>query len=244
MVAVITEQLINYLNNVSKIIPLPWFTFIGSVVEEIIAPIPSPLVMTLAGSLAFSADLDYFYLFFLALTGAVGKTLASFGLYYLADKFEDVVLVKFGKYLGVSHKEVEQLGKHLNQGWKDDIAIFLLRAIPIIPSAPVSVVSGFIKVNTRTFIISTFVGTVVRNCIYLLIGYTGLNTTESILTIMEEYEYVGYILLGAVVMLILGYFIFQHKRDHIVSKFLKPKSINKDTSENTDDQKNGPQISL
>lgn len=235
MVADLTRQLIEQLNNFSKILPLPWFTFLGSIIEEIIAPIPSPLVMTLAGSLTSSAKEAPVYLLFLALTGAVGKTLASYVLYYLADKFEDVVLVRFGKYLGVSHREIEQIGNHLNKGWKDDIAIFLLRAIPVVPSAPVSVVSGLIKLNTRTFLVSTFLGTLVRNSIYLIIGYAGLSSTESIINTIEEYKFVGYLLLAVPIALVVGYYIFQKKRDYLVAKILKPNTNHDKTNPDSEE---------
>lgn len=189
-------------------------------IEEIIAPIPSPLVMTLAGSIAAKHTQSYVYLLFIAVTGAIGKTFASYLLYVIADRFEDLVLKKFGKFFGVSHKEVERIGKHLNKGWKDDILIIILRAVPIIPSAPVSIVSGLIKMNLRTFITSTWIGTVLRNFIYLTIGFTGVNATESLIVKMEDFEIIGYLILIVFVLLIIGYLLFQRKKEVLLSKIL------------------------
>ncbi|NBO17531.1 MAG: hypothetical protein EBV07_01430 [Proteobacteria bacterium] len=69
----IINLLIQYLKEISSTLPLPVFTFIGALLEEIIAPIPSPIVMTLAGSLAAAANFSYLYLLLLALTGSFGK---------------------------------------------------------------------------------------------------------------------------------------------------------------------------
>lgn len=216
----ITHTFITYLNSISGIIPLPAFTFLGSIIEEIIAPIPSPLVMTFAGSIAAARNTSYIFIVWIALTGAAGKTLASYLMYIVADKFEDIVLTKFGRFLGVTHKEVEQIGKHLNKGWRDDILLIVLRAIPIIPSAPVSIVSGLIKINMRTFLMSTFIGTVLRNLIYLFVGFTGVNATESLIVTLEDFEIVGYIIIGIFVAGVIGYIFLRHKKEILLHKLL------------------------
>ena len=46
---------IDLLHRLATILPIPLFTVVAAFVEEVIAPVPSPLVMTLAGSLAASA---------------------------------------------------------------------------------------------------------------------------------------------------------------------------------------------
>jgi membrane protein DedA with SNARE-associated domain len=137
----------------SRSVPLEWYTFIGSVIEEIIGIIPSPLVLTLAGSLALSSGKGIAYLFLLGLVGSLGKTLAGWFLYFAADKGEDIVIGKFGKWVGVSHETVEQIGKKFGKGKRDDVAIFLSRAIPIFPNAAVSVVCGAIRVDPQDLFI-------------------------------------------------------------------------------------------
>lgn len=220
MIAQITQAFINYLNSISEVVPLPLFTFIGSIIEEIVAPIPSPLVMFLAGSIAAVRHIPYIYLIFLALVGAVGKTAASYLIYLIADKSEDIVLTKFGKFLGVTHKEVEQIGRHLNKGWKDDVLLFVLRSTPIIPSAPISVVCGLIKLNIKTYLLTTFFGTVVRNLVFLGVSLAGISASESFMTNLENLEIVGYITLGILLLLVFGYIYFQRKKKVIMRKLL------------------------
>lgn len=219
MLSQINHGIITYLNTISDVIPLPWFTFLGSIIEEIIAPIPSPLVMTLAGSIAATNHQTWVFLIGIALTGAFGKTLASYLMYVIADKFEDIVLSKFGVFLGVSHREVERIGKHLNKGWRDDIVLIILRTIPIIPSAPISIVCGLIKLNMRTFFVSTFVGTTFRNLIYLAVGFTGVNATESIIVAFEDLEIVGYVLIALIVLVVM-YVLVKHKKEKLLQRLL------------------------
>ena len=195
----IITQLTDSLQSVANMVSVDIFVAIGSFVEELIAPIPSPIVMTLAGTIALAQEKPFVFLFWLALIGAIGKTIGCYLLYIIADKLEDVVVGKFGKFFGVSHKEIERLGHHFNGGLRDDIIIFLARAIPIVPTAPVSLICGVIKVRLRTYLVSSFLGTLPRNMFYLYLGYAGLASVESVLGQFENVETVMTILLVLIV---------------------------------------------
>jgi membrane protein DedA with SNARE-associated domain len=205
------QTFINYLNEISSVVPLPVFTFFGALIEEIIAPIPSPIVMTLAGSLAAVANYSFIYLILLALTGSVGKTIGAYVIYYISDKAENVIIQKFGRFIGITEKDVERISAKLNSGKRDDLVLFLLRAIPIVPTAPVSVVCGLIKIKLKTYLWTTFLGTLVRNIIYLYLGFTSLNAVENINSEIDSLEKFGY----AIVLIIVGIiflYIFRQKK--------------------------------
>ena len=190
------QMVILWLENLAQQVSVTWFTLIGAFIEELIAPIPSPLVMTLSGSIAASQQRTVLFLLVLACIGSAGKTLGSYLIYLVADKAEDFFIDRFGRFLGVSHGDTEGLGKMFSQGRRDDVTIFLLRAIPIMPTAPVSVIAGLIKLNVRTYIISSFLGTIVRNMIYLYLGYTSLGAIESLMEGFDSLEKIGYIVLA------------------------------------------------
>jgi membrane protein DedA with SNARE-associated domain len=154
--------------------PLDIFAFFGSFVEEIIPPIPAPLIMTTAGSLALTQHHMWLFLLWLAVAGSIGKTIASWIFYVVGDKFENIAVRKFGKFIGINHKDVESLGSRFNGGWGDGAVLFVLRSIPIFPSVSVSIVCGIIRLNMRTFLGTTFLGTIVKNLIYLYVGYGGI----------------------------------------------------------------------
>lgn len=192
------SPIITWLENLAQQIPLTWFAFIGSFIEELIAPIPSPLVMTSSGSIAASQSWTIVGLLAVAVIGAFGKTIASYFIYVISDKGEDFVVKNLGKYIGVSHKEIEQLGSYLNKGWRDDIVLFLLRAVPIMPTAPVSVICGVIKLNLRTYLVSTFFGNIVRNCFYLYLGYVSLDAVHSLEEGLDSVEKIIQLLMAVV----------------------------------------------
>lgn len=209
----IISNLIEFLKALSSFVPLPLFTFVGALVEEIIAPIPSPIVMTLAGSLASASNHTYLYLIILALTGSIGKTIGSYFIYYISSKAEDFVLNKIGKFIGITHKDVDKISKKLQNGKRDDLVLFILRAIPIIPTAPVSVVCGLIKLNLKTYLYATFFGTLVRNIIYLYLGYTSLNAIENINSDIDSFEKIGYLIILTIVALLFFYIYKQKKKN-------------------------------
>lgn len=185
------EYILQLFETYATQVPLTLYVSVGSFVEEILAPIPSPLIMSLAGSIAHVKGHGFFYLTFLAFLGAGGKTIACYLLYLFGDKGEDVVSGIWGKFFGVSHAQIEKLGKHMGSKTKTLIIMTVLRAIPIVPSAPVSVIAGIVRVSMREYIIGTFTGTVIRNILYLYFGYTSFKNISAITTDLDSLETVG-----------------------------------------------------
>ena len=193
--------------------PLPVFTFVGAFIEEIIAPIPSPFVMTLAGSLSEAEGKPLLFLLFLAILGAIGKTIGSLIIYVIADKFEDVITGRFGKFIGVSHKQVAQLSDKLDEGKGEWLALFALRALPVMPTAPISFAAGILQLDKKKYLTSTAAGLVVRNLFYLYLGYSSTNALAQLNNNLDSVETLGYILLLVLVAAVMIY-IYKGKRKH------------------------------
>jgi len=222
------ENLLHSLLALAQKIPIELYSIIGPFAEEIISPIPSPFVMASAGSIAAAQAKPLIYLLWLALLGAFGKTVASWILYFAADKAEDIVIGRFGKFVGVSHKEVEELGRHFNGGWRDNVVIFFARFIPIIPSSPISVVCGVIKINVWTYLSSTFFGTIFRNLFYLYFGYAGLNAYESTLEGLDSAESVVQIVMVVGIAVLIGWFYYIRSKKGEFSGLSSPFSDKKE----------------
>lgn len=124
---------IHSLENLATLIPLSLFVFIGSFLEEIVAPIPSPLIMSSAGTIIQVQERSLIYILYIALIGAIGKTIASVLLYFFSDKIEDFLVKWFGSYFQITSKDTEGFGKYLHQRHRDGLVLFVLRAIPFFP---------------------------------------------------------------------------------------------------------------
>lgn len=207
-------------------VPVEIFTFFGAFVEEVIAPIPSPVIMTLAGSVAAVQNHPVTFIFWLALIGAVGKTLGAWLLYLITDKAEDVIFKKFGRFLGVTHTQIEKWGKHFQGKKWDDVVLLIIRSLPIVPSAPISILAGFIKYPLKSFITWTFIGTIIRNLFFLYFGYVGISNFESVLGGIESVESLVQIGIAVTIVVFIGWIYFKRRQTDPID-WIKKKLIGK-----------------
>lgn len=207
----IFTQIMNYLEVLANKVPLELFSFIGTIIEEILAPIPSPFVMGITGSIAKAQNKTFLYLTLIAIIGAFGRLVGTSFLYWISDIAEDLIIGKFGKFIGISHDEIERIGSKFDGTAKDYLTLSLLRAIPVMPSSPLSVICGVIKLNFKVFLVGTFIGSIFRNFFFIYIGYTGLAATESFMEGLNTADNIMKILF--VLGLIGGYYYFYRKRE-------------------------------
>lgn len=197
------EGVILWLKEMAQVVPLPVFVTVGGIVEEIVAPIPSPLVATLAGSITASQGQGVVYLLLLCALATFAKTIGASLFYVLGDKLEHLAVPRFGRYIGVTHSDIETLRARLSGTWKDEVTLLIIRSIPVMPSTPVSLVCGILKIKFRTFLLTTYAGFFIRNMVFFTLGYTGLSAAESLMTGLDTAETVlkiAMVLLAAAVL--------------------------------------------
>lgn len=188
------------------------FTFVGSLIEEIVAPIPSPIVMTLAGSLAASHGHPFAYLFVLSGIGAAGKTLGALFVYGVAYVVGNVFIEKFGRAFGVSNADVEKLSAKIGTGWHSVFTLTFLRALPIMSSAVVSVGSGIVRVSFPIYVVATVIGTVVRDFFYLYVGFSGVAAYRALVDGLDGIESAIQIAIGVLVVAFLGWLFWRRHK--------------------------------
>jgi membrane protein DedA with SNARE-associated domain len=202
----ITDIILNFLSNFANSVSLPLFVIVGALIEEVIAIIPSPFVPLTAGSLALNQGKGIYFILFLALIGAVAKTLSTSIIFWFSDKLEDLLTKgKLGKILGLEANEIERYGKIFSKSKNNTLIVFLLRALPFVPTLPVTVVAGLIKVKYRIFAIGTFFGMLVRNSFYLLATFYGLQKFQGL---MEGMDTVNFILEILIIISFLAFIFF------------------------------------
>ena len=199
-----------WLRHLSEVVSLPWFVFIGSFAEEIISPIPSLLVMGTAGTLAFVRGLSIWYLLGLSFIGNIGKLMGALIYYTIGDKLEDIVVPRFGKYFGVTHGQVEQIGKKFTGTWKDAALLFLLRLIPFFPSTATSVVCGIIKMRLSEYLVMTFSANFIKDFMYLLVGYAGLAAIGRLWRDIDDIKFFFHVAIVIGILLFL-YLLWNHR---------------------------------
>lgn len=156
-------------------IPLEIFSFGGSLLEEIISPIPGYLVMGIVGSVAFARELGPGNILLLTLLGAFGKTLGAALYYFIGDSLENIFRGTIAKFFRVPPEKIENFGKRFTGAhWKDGGSIFLLRVFPFTPTTPLSLACGILRINFKVYFIATLLGNFCKDILYISLGYYGI----------------------------------------------------------------------
>lgn len=192
-------------------VPLEVFTFVASFIEEVIAPIPSAGVLVITGSFAALQERTLTDLIPLILIAALGKSLGAIIVYFFSDKLSRFFFSRFGSWLKVSDEEIAQFGAQVTGTTRDYLILTACRALPIVPSSAVSVGCGVLKIPFRLFLITTIIGTVVRDSVFIYAGYTGTDflrrLTEQSVNV-ESYVQIGFV---SLVALLFGYLYLRRR---------------------------------
>lgn len=150
--------------------------FVGAVIEEVISIIPSAAVMMFAGFFVMAQDplaVSSFLKFFLqvSLPIALGITLGSLFIYLAVYYLGKPAIDRFGKWFGLSWKDIEKVRSYIKGSRLDDLALFLARSIPVIPFLAINAVCGLLRWPFANYLLITFAGGFVRASIVGFLGW-------------------------------------------------------------------------
>jgi membrane protein DedA with SNARE-associated domain len=190
--------------------------FIGVMIEQIIVPLPSPLIVMGAGAILIppASSIPHALLqilWIICLPGAVASTLGSYIGYSISYYGGKALVTRFQRFLGVDWKQIENLEKRF-RGRKEAVTIFLSRAIPVFPISLVSIFAGLVRITVRTFTVYTFFGSIFR-CLFLgFVGWWVGATFEKIATRLDSMETIVSICLLIGMGAVLGYLYYKLRR--------------------------------
>lgn len=148
--------------------------FVGVMIEQIIVPIPSPMIIMGAGAILIPAGLSIpnaflQILWIIVLPGSIASTLGSYIGYLISFYGGKALVIRLERFLDVDWNQIEGLEKRF-QGRKEALSLFLSRAIPVFPISLVSIFAGLLRIPIRPFTIFTFLGSIFRT---LFLGFFG-----------------------------------------------------------------------
>jgi len=183
--------------------------FVGVMIEQIIVPIPSPLIIMGAGAILVSPGLSIdkafiHILWIIVLPGSIASTLGSYIGYMISYYGGKALVLRFQRFLDVDWEEIENLEKRF-QGKKEAIAIFFSRAIPVFPISLVSIFAGLLRVPLKLFTVYTFLGSIFRCFFLAFVGWWIGATYEKVATRLNSAETFVSILMLIGMVGVLGY---------------------------------------
>jgi membrane protein DedA with SNARE-associated domain len=162
-------------------------------VENVCPPIPSEVIMPLAGYMAAQGLLS---LLGIILAGMAGSVLGALPLYYAGRKLGEDRLKEFadkhGRWLTLSRKDIERAKRWFDR--HGGAAIFFCRLIPGVRSL-ISIPAGIARMKILPFLAYTAAGTAIWAAVLAYLGYF-LGTEY--MQVGEYLDPVSWIVLGAV----------------------------------------------
>ncbi|MCD4752139.1 MAG: DedA family protein [Anaerolineaceae bacterium] len=136
--------------------------------ENVFPPIPSEVVLPLAGDMTRYTEFSIFWVVF---WGMIGSLLGAFFFYYIALWFGEKrmywVVEKVGKFLFIKKEDLDNSFKFFEK--YGEWTIFFGRMIPLVRSL-ISIPAGLAKMSLPKFIAFTVAGTTAWNIILVMAG--------------------------------------------------------------------------
>jgi membrane protein DedA with SNARE-associated domain len=177
----------------------PLTVFIGVIIESVIVPIPSPLIIMGAGAILIDPALTASQatmpiVLKIVLPGAVASTIGAYFAFLIAYWGGKPVIDRFKGLLGFSFDDVMAMEQRLMK--RVNLMIFLLRALPIVPLSLISAAAGVLRLPPARFGLWTFLGSIPR-C--FILGWLGFLMRDTYRGFAEHLNSVETLVSGAIV---------------------------------------------
>lgn len=211
MIADITQWIMELMRNHGQL-----SVFIGVIIEQIIVPIPSPLIIMGAGAILIPPGLSLpnafiQILWVIVVPGTIASTLGSYIGYLISYYGGKALVVRFQRFLGADWNQIENLEKRF-RGKREALSIFLTRAIPVFPISLVSIFSGLLRIPIRPFTLYTFLGSIFRCFFLAFFGWWIGATYEKAAARLDSVETIISILMLLGMGVAFGYLYYKFRR--------------------------------
>ncbi len=178
--------------------------FVLMVLESMVAPVPSELVMPFAGFLVADGKLNLWLVIIVSSLASITGSLIS---YYIAYFGEKELIHKFGRFVFLDKEELEW-----TEGWfrkHGSITILISRFIPVVRHL-ISIPAGLGRMDLKRFILFTLVGATAWNTFLLYVGIQLRERWELVKQYSKPLDIIVVILVAAAA----AYLVYKHLKRH------------------------------
>ncbi|OGR80976.1 MAG: hypothetical protein A2902_07590 [Elusimicrobia bacterium RIFCSPLOWO2_01_FULL_64_13] len=175
--------------------------FVGVIIESIIVPIPSPLIIMGAGAILIDSSIPAWralgpILLLIVLPGSAASTLGAYLTYGVAYWGGKPLIDRLHRFLGFDWKDIVAMEERFLAG-RVGLTIFSLRALPIVPLSLISAAAGALRMPVSQFTLWTYLGSVPR-CLFL--AYLGWFTRDTYVLLARRFDLMEGIVSGLIVL--------------------------------------------
>ena len=206
VVAGLITYVVNFVVNIIQTIGYPGI-FVLMMLEGMLLPIPSEVVMAFGGFLVVSGDLPGFggipAFLILLLVGSVGNLVGALIAYYIGDYGGIPLITRYGKYVLLKEDTVSK-----TQLWFEKygpMSVFLTRLVPIFRTF-ISIPAGIARMDRKRFSVYTFVGAIIWDSLLIYLGMIFGANWESVTSFFDKYTYVA----AAAVVALIVYWLYRN----------------------------------
>jgi membrane protein DedA with SNARE-associated domain len=207
MITDIIVAITNFITNTIDAMGYPGVVLLMAI-ESAAIPLPSEIIMPFAG---FLVESGRFSLWGLALAGAIGSTIGSLVIYYIAYYGGRKLIAKYEHLIFVSQEDLDLTEKFFHR-FKHSSA-FLGRVLPVVRTF-ISVPAGIAKAPIVPFIAGAFIGSFVWS--YFL-AWLGLRLGENWKHLETYFRKMDIVIVGLGVF-VLFFWIRRHLKNRVKVK--------------------------
>lgn len=176
--------------------------FILMTLESAALPVPSEVVMSFAGYLAYRG---IFNIYLITLIGAIGCTVGSIISYYVGLKYGRPTIEKYGKYVLIKSHHMGLAEKwFLKYG---DKAVFFSRLLPVVRTF-ISFPAGIGRYDIRKLVIFSFVGSLPWCFALAYVGFFLGPFWKDIIGVFDKFD----IIIVSIIIIIIIYMTVEKKK--------------------------------
>jgi membrane protein DedA with SNARE-associated domain len=175
---------------------------VAMAIESCCIPLPSELIMPLAGFLAYQGK---FNVWLAGIAGAFGCLLGSVVAYWIGATGGRPLLLRYGRYILVSQHDADLADRYFAR--YGEITIFVTRLMPIVRTF-ISLPAGIARMNFARFSLYTFLGSLPWCWVLAWAGYTLGAHWKDVGATIRKYDYVVLV----VVVVLVALYIYRHVR--------------------------------
>ncbi|MEM0234412.1 DedA family protein [Thermofilum sp.] len=187
---------------------LPGIFFLMTL-ESALIPIPSEAIMVFAGFLVSKGEINFLDA---VLAGTMGNYVGSAILYFLGKKYGAPMLLRYGKYIFISKKHIEEAEKFFQKNGK--LAVFTGRMLPAVRTV-ISLPAGIAKMDFKTFTVYTILGSIPWN---MTLTYLGIVLGQNWHLILQYSTLIDSAAIIALIVLIAYFYLSAKQRKSVFNE--------------------------
>ena len=206
------QEILRFISDIYNLMQWPGVVALMAI-ESANIPIPSELIMPLAGWMLIKEQhLPAIYTLVAGAYGALGCTIGSIISYEIGKWGGRPFLEKYGKYILISHHDLDLADRWFNKygNW----IIFASRLLPVVRTF-ISLPAGIARMRLIPFLVYTFAGSFIWCTGLAYGGYLLGEHWEQLRTVMRPFDpFIAAIIIGFII-----FYIYRHVKH---SRYVKP----------------------